>query len=136
MNQLLSILPWIGILLWAIFSVLAMDLLNWKDETGFVYYKIRTGSINAKRKDNKYYTALRERYDNEKGHDFSFIWSTIPVFNLLIYLYFLRMSQTIAHEGSRLYILQDICSWNKGINAFLWKSWKPSKRILKKYPIK
>jgi len=129
----------IEILLWCIYAlsvILSADLIYWKYSQQYLHWKREQG-IPIDRLKPSMEKANKKRYWKSKEVDYPVLIEValIPILNIIGYILLLNDCFTLNYKFSNKYIIQDICSWKRGINSLIFKWWRPSEKWKKKYPI-
>jgi hypothetical protein len=121
---------YILLLLYFIPLVLSIDLSYWDLQQTYVHWK-------KEQNFDKSILELEKRilFKEEYTIRYSILLSFIPVINILAYIFVIIFLMQNHYKYSLSYSLMDIVGWKKGLNAFIWKLWRPSIQWRTKYPI-
>ena len=120
----------IYISLYLIFMVLSCDLVYWSYEQGYVHFKKKKNYKKVQE------ASIRSEYWHTEFNVIFIIMNFLPIINMFWYIYFIIHLMKNEYEFGTKFALQDICGWNKGLNSFIWKAWKPSQKWTDKYQTK
>lgn len=112
-------------------SVVSIDLNYWVWKQRYSHWKKKKNYSEKVKEVN-----IKKEYNATNPLWPEIVIALIPGINIFQYVTSIQFVKKHAFIFSSNYIIQDVCSWKKGINSLIWKKWKPKKGWRAKHPVK